>query len=211
MKVFLLGLTCSLFTICSFSQKTIYHEFEPTASGFKILKWNINKDHLPRLYVQENIDKLGRVAELKFCENGKTMTGQLCYLDTWITYQYPNDSTIISITLDSKGNFGGSYECENPYKVTYHLSKNKRKILKTNEEYFIADTAWYLRNGWTKNKLEMGIKTLLSEQKTHIVVEYYDISYNKLNGLYPVSKEFTPQDYINNSPEGIEIEKALKK
>ena len=197
-------------TIYTYSQNTIYHEFEPTASDYKILKWNINKNNLPRLYVEEYVDKLGRVTELKFCKNGKVWPGQLCYLDSWIKYQYPNDSTIISISFDSKGNQGGSFECENPYKVIYHLSKDKRIILRTNEEYFIGDTTWYIKHGWTKEKLEKEIKSLLSEQKTHPIINAYNKSFNKLNGIFPISKVFDSQYHIGNSPEGIEIGKALK-
>jgi len=210
MRIILIAFISSFITICTFSQKTIFHEYEETASDFRIIKWNINQNNLPRFYVQENVDRLGRVVELKFCENGKVAVDQLCYLDYWIKFQYPNDTTIITVSLDPKGNPGGSFECENPYKVTYHLSTNKRIILSTSEEYHIGDTAWYIKNGWTKEELEKGIQSLLSEQQTLQVIGGYIKSYSKLGGLFPISMDCDPQNYISNNPEGLEIEKALK-
>src|SRR6266446_7554698 len=86
-----------------FCQKVSYHQFEPTASDYKIIRWNIPKDSLKffQWYVEEQTDNKGRVVELQFLENGDWLRRRLCYLPDFVTYQYPDKKTIVECLYNS--------------------------------------------------------------------------------------------------------------
>ncbi len=204
----LIMLSMSLVIHC---QTTIYHEYEPTASDFMILRWNINPDNLPSWYIQENVDEFGRVIELKFYENGKIKSEDLlCYLEAWLKYEYPNDTTIILYALDSNGDKGGNFECESPYKITYILSNDKRTIVNYKTEYNI-DTTLLINAGWTKEKIEKALNSMQKNQTVPSIIGGYLESFSKLGGLFPISKDFIPKYYVNDTAEGIELGKSLNK
>lgn len=198
----------STFVSCS-GKKEIYHEFEPTASDFLIVKWNISKTILPKYYLKETIDRRGRVIELKFFEKNKIKTNRLCYLVPWIKFEYPNDTTIIQFNLDHNGNLESGLECEVPSKVTYTLNKSKTQILESNPEYQL-DFQYYLDNGWTNESISQAMELLKENQYSYQTIDYYSKSKSKLNGKYPVSNDFDIASYCFNQLEKQEIEKALK-
>lgn len=195
-------------TSCCGQTKVVYHEYEPTASDFSIVRWNISKDALPKYYVAETIDKKGRVIELKFYQNKSTIFERLCYLVPWIKYEYPNDTTIIQYNLDGYGHPESGLECEVPSKVIYHLSKDKTQILSSKSEYQI-DKVLYLANGWTIKAINDALNALKTDQTTYQSVDYYSNSKSKLNGKFPISKNFDINEYYFNHAEKTEIEKAL--
>lgn len=203
-----------LILICTFvncsGKKEIYHEFEPTASDLSIVEWNISETNLPNYFLIETIDCKGRVIELKFFEKNKIITNRLCYLVPWIKFEYPNDTTIIQFNLDHNGNPENGLECEVPSKVTYTLNKSKIRILGSNPEYQL-DFQHYLDNGWTNESISQAIESLKENQIRYQTIDYYSKSKSKLNGKYPVSKDFEISSYYFNQLEKQEIEKALNR
>ena len=210
MKIQLLALLIFIlcFSNCTKKTKTYYHEFEETASDFRIVKWNLSIDSLPRNYIKETTDKFGRVIELKYFENKVLKTDHLCYLSTWIKYQYPNDSVIIELNIGDDGNPESNFECEIPSKTIYYTTKDRRTILKTEYEYKI-DTIFYLSHGFTKASIIEAIKEIKKREKTSWGIDGYSESFSKLNGIFPVSKDFDTTKFNDNKLEMSEIIKAL--
>tara|TARA_B110000908_G_C10036484_1_gene349785 strand:+ start:9 stop:698 length:690 start_codon:yes stop_codon:yes gene_type:complete len=179
---------------CSGQEKILNHEFEPTASDFRITKWNLKQTETTEYYLTEKIDSQNRVTELKFYKNGKNNFDHLCYLQTWIKYEYPNDFTIIQTNLNNNGIAEANIECELASKVIYHLSQNKKIIVKTESEYKF-DQEPYLKNGWTKKELLQTIKQLKENEQTSLMVDYFSKSSSKLNGIFPISSEFNLEEF----------------
>jgi len=196
-------------SIC-FGQKTVFHKYYETASDYHISQWKINKNKLSNSYVQETVDCANRVTELKLFNNGRVVENHLCYLHTWIKYEYPNDTTIVEYYLSSSGEEDAAFECDMPSKTTFILSKDKRTILKSNSEYNF-DEEFYLQNGWTKEELKRVIDQLKSEDGTDRCVSYYTMSYYKLNGIFPVSKDFKIEPFSFSDKEEKQIIKSIKK
>ena len=190
---------------CSGQEKKLNHEFEPTASDFRISKWNLKQTETTEYYLTEKIDSQNRVTELKFYKNGQNDFVHLCYLQTWIKYEYPNDSTIIQTNLNPKGIPEANIECGLASKVIYHLSENKKRIKKTESEYKFDQTP-YLKNGWTEKEIVELIKELKSTEKTANIIDFYSKSTSKLNGIFPVSSEFDIEQYYFSE---LEKEKIL--
>ena len=190
---------------CSGQEKILKHEFEPTASDFRISKWNLKQTETNEYYLTEKVDSQNRVTELKFYKNGENDFDHLCYLQTWIKYEYPNDSTIVQTNLNIKGIPEANIECELASKVIYHLSENKKRIKKTESEYKFDQTP-YLKNGWTEKEIVELIKELKSTEKTANIIDFYSKSTSKLNGIFPVSSEFDIEQYYFSE---LEKEKIL--
>ena len=93
-------------------------------------------------------------------------------------------------------------------KTTFFLSKDKRTILKTISEYNF-DEEFYLQNGWTKEELKRVIEKLKSEDGTDRFVSYYKMSYYKLNGIFPISKDFTIEHFLFSDKEKRQILKSI--
>jgi hypothetical protein len=190
---------------CNGQEKNLSHQFRPTASDFKITKWNLKQNQISDYYLNEKIDKQNRVKELKFYKNGKNDFNHLCYLQTWIKYEYPNDSTIIQTNLNNKGIPEANIECELASKVIYHLSEDKKRITKTESEYKFDKTP-YLKNGWTENEIVKLVKELKANEKTAYTIDFYSKSFSKLNGIFPVSSEFVLEQFYFTK---VEKEKIL--
>jgi hypothetical protein len=199
-----------LLTQANGQSKVLYHQFEETASSFKIIKWNISSDSLPYSYVQETTDKQGRVIELRFYKNKSTEFVTLCYLFPWTKFEYPNDTTIIEYSLGGKGEKEDGLECSMPYRTVYHLSLDKRTIERTEQEIYV-DTAFWMKEGWTVDSLKKAIDENKGENKTCPVIGGFENSFAKLNGIYPTSKDFKINDYYFSDIEKIEIEKAIRR
>lgn len=170
-------------------EKILNHKFGQTASDFRIVKWDLQQNEISNYNLIEKVDSQNRVIELKFLEDGKNDFDHLCYLPTWIKYEYPNDSTIIQTNLNSDGVPEANIECELPSKVIYHLSSNKKKIVKTESEYKFDQTS-YLKNGWKEKELIELVKELKANEKNADIIDFYSKSLSKLNGIFPISSEF---------------------
>lgn len=196
---------------CEKKEEIIYHEFEQTASDFRIVKWNVDKNNLPDYYLAEKIDDLGRVTELKFYKNGESSFNALCYLSTWLKYEYSDNNTVIEYNLNEKGEPESNIECELPSKTVYFLSPDNKIILKTEFDYKI-DKEHYENLGWTDEFIDKIILELKSYDKDKEVrlIDYYSKSFSKLNGIYPTSQNFDISDFYISPLEKEEIEKILK-
>jgi hypothetical protein len=194
---------------CNGQEKVLNHEFEPTASDFKIVKWNIEKNENFEYHLTETIDSKNRVTELKLYKNGKADFEHLCYLQTWIKYEYPNEFTIIQTNLNRNGIPEANIECELASKVIYHLSENKRKIIKTESEYKF-DHKPYLKNGWKEKEITETINELIANEETSEIIDFYSKSFSKLNGIYPVSSEFDIEKFYFSELEKKEILNGIK-
>ena len=179
---------------CNRQEKIIYHEFEPTASDFSITKWNLNQKDSSYYYLTEKVDFKNRVIELKFYENGKSNFDYLCYLQTWVKYEYPDETTIIQTNLNRKGIPEANIECELPSKIIYHLSENKKYIVSTECEYEY-DHKHYQKLGWTKKNISEIITELELDKSNASIIDFYSKSLNKLSGIFPVDKEFDIETY----------------
>jgi len=194
-------------------QKVMYHECSITDPGdFILLKWNISSKALPDIYIEEHVDVKGRVAELKYFYQKKLNWQGECGTYQWIKYEYPNDTTIVVLLFDGKGERECNLECGLPWKTTYFLSKDQKTIVKTKYENYI-DTLGYLQAGWTLKEILSGCKSLESENKSRITdcVDHYFQSKAKLGGIFPIRKSFILDDYGFSEAETTEIVRILKK
>ena len=184
-----------------------YHEFNRTASSFRTTKRDISNSELPYNYFIETIDEIGRVTDLKFVENGRIIERPLCYLSSWIKYEYPDKNTIISYSLNSDGSKRSNLGCDMWYKTVYTLNDGQTKILKTQIEYAI-DTALLIENGWKEEELQRALKQLKeAKQPQPIMIDGYEKSTAKLNGKFPISDRF---ELKNFSYTGLEYEELKK-
>ncbi len=197
------------FTDKKIEKHILYHEFDETSSDQHIKRWNISKDSLPTDYVMETVDDKGKVIELKFYKNNSLKYDKLCYLSSWIKYEYPDDKTVIAYFLNSEGNEDADIECEMASKCTYTLSDDKKTISNTKSEYNL-DKDFYLKNGWNEDELNKTLEYLNSEQTNHKLILYLDKSFSKMNGIFPVSKDFNIDDLMYNVTEKNEILKIIK-
>ncbi len=191
---------------CEEKDNYLYHEIERTSSSFNIVKWKINKNNLPDFYIKEKFDNDGRVIELMFFENGEVKFNEHCYTSGWIKFEYPNDSTILQLNLNEKGHPEGDLECELPSKTIYHISNDKKKILKVDFEYEINEEI-YLKNGISMdelNRLKLQLKEYDKDKKIGFV-DAYSMSFKKLNGVFPTSNDFNLSDYFFSPKEKTEI------
>jgi len=104
-------------------------------------------------------------------ENGKSSFDHLCYLQTWVKYEYPDDTTIIQTNLNSEGIPEANIECELPSKIIYHLSENKKSIVSTEYEYEF-DHIHYQKIGWTKEFLSGIITELESHESNASIIDF---------------------------------------
>ena len=210
MKTILLLLVLTVsFATCYSQTKIVYHQFEPTASDNVIIRWNIHSDSLPKRFVRETIDNTGRVIELKFYENNSLDYQRLCYLLTWIKFEYPNDTIIVQTNLNANGDKVCDLECGVPSQTTYHLTRDQKTIISSTNECFI-DTAFYLKYGLTMESIIKSLSEIKRSDKTVPIIGEYSKSIAKLNGKLPVSKDFDISLFYFNETEKLEILKALR-
>jgi hypothetical protein len=186
----------------------LYHQFEETASSFKIMKRNISSNVLPSEYIMESVDNKGRVVELKFYKNNSTEFRRICYLSPWIKFEYPDSTTIVEYNFGGKGEKEDGLECEMPCKIVYYLSPDKHVILKSEQDYHI-DTVQWIKEGWTIDSINKAVQRIKEEVKTCPFVGGYMYSLSKLNGLFPISEDFSVSNIYFSEIEKSEIEKAL--
>jgi len=187
----------------------LYHSYNNSASDFHINKWNIDSINLPARYVIEKVDQKGRVKELKFFKEKSLKYSILCYLNPWVKFDYPSERIIIAYFLNYKGEEDANIECGMPSKITYYLSEDRKTIIDSKSEYNL-NKEFYIKNGWDKTELENLLETLNSEKLNSQVVSYFSNSFNKMNGIYPTSKEFNIKDALLSDAEKNEILKSVK-
>jgi hypothetical protein len=167
-----------------FNEKVIFHKIRFTASSVELVQWNIT-DTSNTAFVQETIDDLGRVLELKFYNDRHQIdwAGSGFYGGPIIKYEYGENvitETFFSTETDIANDFRSS---EVPFRFIYHLN-HKHEIVKTEMKYKIDFE-------WTNESLESTIEHLeLYKQYAFDGsnlnrVFGYSYSLAKMNGLNP--------------------------
>jgi hypothetical protein len=188
-------------------EKVIYHECGETASSYDIIKWNI-KDKKNRLALRETIDKKGRVIKLEFLVNHNG--GSLCYLPDVVEYDYQKN--IIIEKLFKGGKEMEATDCEMWYKSIYHLNEKYQieKIERFSKYDFTnvsADEIEKWKTEWAPDyRIEKPDSTMLQ-------IDFYYHSFGKMNGVYPVSKNYVLDEnnyYYGDEPEKSSIKNGIK-
>jgi hypothetical protein len=190
-------------------EKVIYHEYSETASSWDIIRWNLTDTTNVIWKVKEIDDEKGRVKELDFLKNGALVDDYLCYLANRVTYEYKKQEIIERFFHEDQELL--ATECEMPFKKIYHLD-NQNFITKT--EVF----AKYDFAGMDSSQIKQW-KEWVSAYKVEIPdsepleVDYYEYSFAKMNGIYPVSRNFklTEDGYYGDEPEKSGIKKGIEK
>jgi len=223
-KRFLFLIVVVLFSINgnknAIGQTIIYHEYYSTASDFMIVRWNIPKDSLKFVeeYVEEKIDKEGRVVQLQFLEKDKPLKSRLCYLPDIVKFEYPNDTTIIEYLLEADSAKMNAMDCQVAYKTVYTINK-EYIITNAKFEYYIDTT--FVHGGEPQTSENIAIEldffrrnlvdsTVNADARSF--VRWYSESYAKLNRHFPVSKEFSTYNWLDYKfEESKDIRKCLGK
>lgn len=188
------------------AQQIRYHKFRGTGSSCcQVEKWNISGDSLPREYIKEVIDELGRVSEIMFLANDEIIIGA-CGDILWHRYVYPNDTTIVHLALNPDGTEHSSIECETWWKTTYTIDKSQRLILDSRIEFMI-DTSELINLGWNPVDLRNSIKETLKLEIKPAVILGFDKSCAKLDGKYPIVEGFDIEQF---EYQGIEYEAIME-
>jgi hypothetical protein len=207
MKTVFLILTFLLLNFYENSGQVLFHDYCETASSWDIIKWNTPDSLVHAFILRETVDNKGRVIQLEFLENGK-YSGHLCYLANRVIFEYTDNKIIETLFSADKPLY--ATDCEMWYKKIYHLDSDDY-ITKV-ETFALYDTAG-LNSAeiaqWKKWVPEYSVQDTNSGQ---FHVDYYDYSYSKMSGLYPISKNFKLTDdyYHEDQPERESIVKGIK-
>ena len=168
-------------------KEILYHEYRPTSSSWDIVEWNIKKPNEKRFVLKETIDSLGRVKKLEFLMDGEIIAPTLCYLANKITFKY-DQNQIIEKLYHSENEMLAT-DCESWFKSIYHLN-NSKKIIKI-ERFSKYDFTDIDSDKIEKWKTEWAPEYRIEKpDSTELNIYYYDFSYAKMNGAYPVSENF---------------------
>lgn len=188
---------------------TLYHEFQPTASGWDVVEWNVKDTSGKTFLIKETVDSSNRVAELQFLCNGNLISDHLCYLPNRVTFEYIENTIVEKAFSGDKPLLG--YPCENYHKSIYYLD-SQNIIIKIEREAIVE----YADSGSSE------IRTFEDNFPFHIALypdsseflrlDYYFYSFAKLDGLYPVSKNYNlAEDYFyGEEPETASIRKGIQ-
>ena len=172
----------------------LYHSFEESTSSWYITRWNISVDSLPKQYLKETIDNKGRVIELSFFENDNLLTQMLCDFAPIIRFEYPNDSTIVVSKFWDDKNYAGNLECNSESKTTYYFDPDYFFLTYFKSEIIMSEIerSWWLSDdgGLTEEQLNSSLESINREGEEPIDIWWYSFSYNKLNGISPVKRDF---------------------
>ena len=210
MKKTVLTLSILLLTNYIFGQgKTIFHEYIQTASSWDIIKWNLKDTSNVIWTLKEIIDEKGRVKELNFLENGKIIHGNLCYLANRVTYEYKKGKIIENLFQDEEELV--ATDCEMPYKSIYYLdSSNYIYKIERFAKYNFSEMDSTEIKQWKEWVPEFSVST---PDSTQFEIDYYYHSYAKMNGIYPISRnyKFVKNYYYGDKPEKYSILNGIKK
>lgn len=189
--------------------RVLYHSYSRTASSYDVVEWNVGETNNPWL-IRETIDDQGRVVELEFLERQELLDHPLCYLASRVTFEYTDNQIIETLYHGDEAII--ATECETEFKSIYHL--DEEGYITHCERFFLFDFT-----GMTAAEQE-ALKEYLPDEHVivydslgmNLEVEYYYHSFAKLNGHYPVNKNYTFEDdyYYGDSPEKESILEGLK-
>jgi hypothetical protein len=191
-------------------EKVLFHKYGPTASSWKIYKWNIPDPTNEIWILKETVDEKGRVIELEFLKNGKLIQDHVCYLADRVTFKYEKDKIIQELFYDTIRPVAN--ECEMYYKTIYHL---KNEYIDKVETFYRFDTINYTPEEVHEVKKYVPEHFIFTcNDSTNTEIEYYYHSFAKLNGIYPVNKGYKFEYgnyYYDQEPVNTEILKGIKK
>lgn len=209
-KVITLIIIVFFFNLTKGQETVLYHCYSPTASSWDIIKWNVTDTINIPFILKETVDNQGRVKQLEFLKNGKLIGDNLCYLANKVTFEY-NSNKIIE-TLYQGNEVMLATDCEMYYKTIYYLD----------EDGFITKTESFAKYDFSKSDL-LEIKQWkewvpeyvekLAENETNLEIDYYYHSFAKMNGIYPVQKNFklTNDYYYGDESERESIVNGIRK
>ena len=190
----------------SVDSDTLYHQYEVSKYSWYITNWNLDKEKLPIKYVEEISDEYGRVIQLSFFENGELTNPYLCTFDPIITFEYPNDSTIITTQWKEKNIWGGAHlECaDSPTRHVYTYDPESKFLTTFHAEPLLNNEVksyWQDTLGFSEQELSSLVEnhTIYSDNPTYIT--WYLYSFNKLSGVFPIQKEANIDIVLNTGSE----------
>ena len=206
----LIFLTSLLISSCNSQNESILiHEFSPTASSWNVEKWNSDKNS-NGYQIRETVDSKNRVVKLEFMKSGKVLENRLCYLPTVVEYEYQPNKIIEN--LYANGEPMEANECEMPYKTVYHLKNNNIEKV---ERFSKFDTINFSNEEITELKKYIPEYNLtICNDSTNCEVEFYYHSFAKMDGIYPVNKNYkydSENYYYGDEPEAESILNGIKK
>lgn len=190
-------------------EKVIFHEYTPTASGWDIIRWNLSDTTNVIWTLKETADEKGRVKELDFLKNGDLIDDCLCYLANRVTYEYSIGQIIERLYQGDQELL--ATDCEIPSKSIYHLdSQNFILKIETFSKYDFSGMDSTEIKKWKEWVPEYEVQTPDSSQ---LQVDYYYHSFAKMNGIYPVSRNYKLANdyYYGDEPEKTSIINGLNK
>lgn len=190
-------LLLSLLGSCRDSKpKTLYHKYYQTASDWNIVTWNLPDTTGEPFLLKETVDKQGRVIMLEFLEKGQP-SGSLCYLANRVTFEYQQNKIIETLYISDSLMY--ATDCEMHYKRIYHLD-SENYILKVEQfaQYDMNNLGTSTLQHWKEWVPE---HTVTDNTKNQLRVDYYNYSYAKMIGIYPVSRNFKLSDDYHNGDE----------
>jgi len=191
------------------NEKVLIHEFSPTASSWNVEKWNSDKK-LTGYQIRESVDSKNRVVKLEFMKNGKVLENRLCYLPTVVEYEYQAEKIIEN--LYANGERMEATECEMPYKTVYHLKNN---YIEKVERFSKFDTINFSKEEITELKKYVPEYNLtVCNDSMNCEIEFYYHSFAKMDGIYPVNKNYkydSENYYYGDEPEAETILNGIKK
>ena len=213
MKLIVLLVFLSINNVMFSQKKVLFHKYIPTASSWNIEQWNISDTTNVTYALKEVVDNQGRVIELIFLENGKEIDGGLCYLATRVEYEYQDKKIITRLYIADEPML--ATECEMNYMSISHLDKDG--YIEKRENFFafdfsdmdsasIEEIKKYIpeHNVVIPNTIhsEWGIDFIMLD------IDYYSLSYAKMNGIYPISKNYVIKEGDYYYRDEHELEKA---
>jgi len=184
-----------------YSQKEVlYHQFSARASSWNIVKWNIEQVGEKEMLLEEYVDEAGRVIELCFYKKGNLEYKHLCYLANRVTFEYKENKIIESLYSNNNPVFWT--DCEKNHKSIYHLDE---------DGYIVRLEYVYAFNPSEEVSENLNRKIITSEDR-QLQVGYYYYSFAKMDGKYPVSRDYKFSDdfYYGDFPEKSSILNGLK-
>jgi hypothetical protein len=192
------------------AQKIDYHLYNPTASSWDIVEFSLYDTTGHRLLLKETIDHKGRVTDLEFLKDGKLINDPLCYLANRVKFEYSENKIIETLYHFDQPLLATS--CEMYFQTVYYLDK-AGYILKT------ESSAKYDFTGIDKDEIKKWKEWIpekiieLDSVGKNLQVEYYYHSSAKMNGTYPINRNYKYNDdyYYGNEPENFSILKGIGK
>ncbi|SCY00186.1 hypothetical protein SAMN05192588_0670 [Nonlabens sp. Hel1_33_55] len=154
-------------------------------------------------FIRETIDKYNRVTKLEFFRE-ENVLGNHVLPASIINYEYERDK-IIETLLDkfNQKTYADEHGCS--YKTIYHLDENKF-IIKVERftDYESISPKWedladlgYKPPTIEELKEEIKYTDSINNRNTGRQIEFYKYSFAKMDGVYPVSKDFDIEKEID--------------